>query len=126
MVTSMRDTSGLFDGFPISEIARICRVSLKTARRWKAGSTCPPAYAILILRGDLGALDTAWAGWLVRRGKLLSPEGYEAIPGDVRALPFMRMQIQTYQLEFRRMTDPQMEDQPLPESWSPELKELLG
>lgn len=115
----MRRDKTDFGGFPISEIARLCRVSLKTAQRWKAGTTCPPSYALLILRADLGALSSDWAGWTIRKGLLVSPEGFEVSAADVRSYPFMRMQISTYQTENRKLREaaPQLEDQPDPATW---------
>ena len=90
-------------GIPISELARICRVSLKTAARWKAGATCPPKSALMLLLGDLGCFDSAWAGWRVRKGVLHSPEGWEIGVNQVLAVPLMRAQIAAYQLEQRKL-----------------------
>lgn len=90
-------------GIPISEIARICHVSLKTAARWKAGSTCPPTSALLLLVGDLGCLDSEWSGWKVRKGVLCSPEGWEIGMSQVLAVPLMRQQIAAYQAEVRKL-----------------------
>lgn len=90
-------------GINISELARICHVSLKTARRWKEGSTCPPMSARLLLAGDLGCLDSAWAGWVVRRGALISPEGWEIKVNDVMAVPLVRAQLDAYKTEERKL-----------------------
>ncbi len=48
--------------------------------------------------------------------------GLEVRLSDVRAVPFMKMQINAYQLDSRR--EARIEDQPLPDSW--DLNELLG
>ena len=90
-------------GIPISELARICQVSLKTARRWKDGSTCPPKSALLLLAGDLGCLDAAWEGWRVRGGVLFSREGWQITVNDVLAVPLVRAQLEAYKTEERKL-----------------------
>jgi hypothetical protein len=106
-------------GIPINEIACICKVSLKTAARWKAGSTCPPKSALLLLAGDLTAFDPKWDGWMARGGKLISPEGWEITVGDVLALPLMRQQLAAYQTELKRVRAELLltQEQPLPSTW---------
>ena len=99
-------------GMPAHEIARICRVDVATARRWKRGATTPPAAALMILRADLGCLDPAFQGWRLRDGQLVSPEGWTASPGEVLSIPLMRAQIASYQAEQRRVQG--MEEQPEP------------
>lgn len=103
-------------GIPINEIARICRVSLKTASRWKAGTTCPPKSARFLLLGDLGCLDPAWTGWRVRAGVLYSPEDWAITMNDVLATPLMRQQLAAYKAELRQIQAriDRMAEQPLP------------
>lgn len=120
----MRDPKDALSFRSIKEIADLCGVSLKTARRYKDGTVCPPPAVLLLLSGDLGSHDQAWAGWRVRGEVLVSPEGWEITVGDVLSVPLMRAQIQTYQLEFRKMREPQIEDQPAPETWN--LEELIA
>jgi Phage protein len=88
-------------GIAAEEIARRCRVDVATARRWKRGARCPPRTAVMILLEDLGCFDPAWKGWRIRDGQLMSPEGWAVSPGDVLALPLMRAQIASYQLDQR-------------------------
>lgn len=90
-------------GIPINEIARICHVSIKTATRWKNGTTCPPKSACLLLLGDLGCLDSEWAGWRVHRGALYSREGWEITVNDVLAVPLLRAQIEAYKTAERQI-----------------------
>ena len=111
--------------FNLKEIARLCRVSVKTARRWRQGHSVPPAGAIMILSGDLGNLDPVWRGWRVFRGKLISPEGWEIPMSETRAVPLLRAQLAAYQSENRNLKadlqealNPPLENQPEPESWS--------
>lgn len=107
-------------GRPISELARICHVSLKTAGRWKDGTTCPPKSALLLLVADLGCFDARWAGWRVYQGCLVSPEGWEITLGDVISSPLLRQQLAAFKSELKRLraaAEPAIQDQPLPEVW---------
>lgn len=113
-------------GFPANEIARICHVDLATARRWKRGATCPPKTALMLLCGDLGCLDPAWSGWVLRKGQLISPEGWIATPGHVRSLQMLQATLGTYRRENAalkaavRHLEAQASgfvDQPLPSQW---------
>jgi hypothetical protein len=99
-------------GIRAEDIARLCRVNVATARRWKRGATRIPEAAKMILTGDLGAFDPAFRGWKMRDGKLISPEGWEASPGDVLSIPLLRAQISAYQAKQRIIEG--IEEQPLP------------
>ena len=59
----------------------------------------------MILESDLGCFSPEWRGWVIRHGKLISPEGLAATPGEVRGIPYMSSVIATYQAEFRRLRD---------------------
>jgi Phage protein len=111
-------------GIPAGEIARRCRVDVATARRWKRGARCPPATSLMILAEDLGCFDPAWKGWRIRDGQLLSPEGWRVSPGDVLALPLMRLQIVSYQRDQRiaKAELDALEEQPRPETWVASVK----
>lgn len=80
-------------GIPISEIARICKVDLSTARRWKRGAICPPATALMVLRikwgGELEELGPEWAGWRYRAGELTSPDGLRVNRNDALSVPYL-------------------------------------
>jgi hypothetical protein len=102
-------------GININEVARICHVSIKTATRWKNGTTCPPMSARLLLCGDLSCLDPAWAGWVARKGVLISPEGWEIKVNDVLAVPLLRAQIEAYKTAERQILA--LPQQPLPDAW---------
>jgi len=99
-------------GISGEEIARRCRVSIATARRWKRGDMRIPDTAAMILSSDLGQLDPAWCGWVLRDGKLISPEGCDATPGDVLSLRLLRSQLAAYQAEKRQLMA--MDEQPQP------------
>jgi hypothetical protein len=85
-------------------IAEICRVHISTARRWKKGEM-PPFTALQLLKlhndRELGVVDLKWAGWRLHNGLLISDDGSHFTPGEVRSLPFLRMQINSYQQDQR-------------------------
>lgn len=116
-------------GLSIKEIARICKVDLTTARRWKRGAKCPPETALMILAQDLGCFHPDWAGWVINaRGELCSPENWISTPGAVRALQMMHATLGAYRREnqalkeaLRRYQFPEeqpLPEQPLPEDWT--------
>jgi hypothetical protein len=71
-------------------------------------------------------MHAAWKGWRLIADKLYTPDGLELLQGDVQAIPFMRMQIHNYQLEFRQMKMSWYEDQPLPETWADIASEVAA
>ncbi|HMH29074.1 MAG TPA: hypothetical protein VK580_10840 [Steroidobacteraceae bacterium] len=99
-------------GIPAETIAQLCKVNVRTARRWKKGERRMPETARMILAGDLGIFDPAWQGWALRDGKLISPERWEVSLGDVLSIPLMRAQISAYQAKERQFQT--IEEQPLP------------
>lgn len=122
----MTDPSSPLYGIPVNEIARICHVDLATARRWKRGATCPPKTALMLIVGDLGCLHPDWAGWTMKRGLLVSPEGWEATPGHVRGLQMINATLAAYRSEnaalksavrFLETQREKFEDQPTPAQW---------
>lgn len=99
-------------GIPAEVIARICKVDIKTARRWKNGTNRMPETAKMVLVADLGAFSPAFAGWTLRGGNLVSPEGWMATPGDILSVPLLRAQVAAYQARERAQNA--IEEQPLP------------
>jgi hypothetical protein len=116
------------NGININEVARICRVSVKTATRWKDGTTCPPETALMILAADLGCFDAAWKGWRLYQGNLISPEGWEITKGDVISSPLLRQQLAAFKTELKRLREADViqviPDQPLPADFPEWIKEL--
>jgi hypothetical protein len=113
------------NGFSVNEIARICRVSVKTASRWKDGTTCPPKTALLVMAADLGCFDAAWKGWRIYKGVLVSPEGWEITKGDVISSPLLRQQLAAFKTELKRLREADViQDQPLPSEFPEWLREL--
>ena len=66
----------------------------------------------MILIADLGAFSPAFAGWTLRAGNLVSPEGWLATPGDILSIPLLRSQVAAYQARERVVKG--MDEQPLP------------
>lgn len=126
------------DFFNISDIARICKVSVKTATRWKLGQSVPPATSLMVLGRDLGCLHPDWSGWTISgRGELCSPENWISTPGSVRASKLMNNTVGAYQRDNQYLRAAvrsleakvtrlenawaQVEDQPLPAQWDIEV-----
>ena len=59
--------------------AKFLGVSLRTVHNWDTGQRRVPWSAIRLMRllrqGDLGALNDSWAGFMIIRGKLYTPDG---------------------------------------------------
>jgi hypothetical protein len=122
----MKDVPPQLIGFNVNEVARICRVSLKTAGRWKDGTTCPPKSALMLLDSDLGMFDHLWAGWRIYKGNLVSPEGWEITRGDVISSPLLRQQLAAFKTELKRLRleKDSIQDQPLPSEFPEWLSEV--
>ena len=123
----MVDTSSPCYGLSTKDIARICKVDLATARRWKRGATCLPETARMILERDLGCFDSGWAGWTINSvGELVSPENWRATRGDVMCIQLTQMQLGDFRRENKILKDELQaleaqvdipEAQPLPDQW---------
>lgn len=84
-----RDTYGR----PADRLAIVTGASARTVRRWKAAGRLPATAARLLAlldEGNLGALDAAWEGFILRGPELWTPERERVTPGDVRALHWYR------------------------------------
>lgn len=115
----MRSRPPQLIGINVNEVARICHVSLKTAARWKDGTTCPPVSAMMLLGGDLGCFSEEWSGWRLNGQDLVSPEGWRIARGQVMIVPLMRQQLAAYEAELRRVKADiiSTQEQPVPEAW---------
>lgn len=80
----------------------------------------------MLLCGDLGCLHPDWSGWTMKRGLLVSPEGWEATPGHVRGLQMINATLAAYRSEnaalksavrFLEAQASGFVDQPLPQDW---------
>lgn len=108
--------------YKINEIARICAVTVKTARNWKQGKVFPPATAIMVLSRDLGCFNSDWTGWHISlRGELCSPENWVVSQGDVLSIQFLQAQLSAWRTEaqeLRKQIEGAFEDQPEPANWT--------
>lgn len=121
----MLDPKDILYRWEVKDIARICQVDITTARRWKRGAICPPQTALTLLAmmtGDLGYLDPAWRGWVLRKGCLCSPENWEITMSDVLASRLHEAQLREWRLQVRLMKAKMAEmerggydDQPTPD-----------
>lgn len=124
----MRKVPPQLIGINVNEVSRICHVSLKTAARWKSGTTCPPWAALVLVAADLGCFDPKWSGWLVRDGFLISPDGWRIGRGEVVAIPILRQQLAAYEVELKRLQGELVltHDQPVPDVWPEWVFEKLA
>lgn len=89
-------------GIQAEEIARICKVDVVTARRWKAGKNRIPHTSLAVLAGDLGVFGESWKGWRIQGDVIISPEGLKVRRDDALAVPFMVGQVAAMQAELRK------------------------
>lgn len=124
-----------FSQISLRELVEVCGVDISTARRWRRGSNLPPAYVLAYVnakrQGDLGFLDPAWRGWVLRGGHLISPEGWEISMSDVLASRLHEAQLAAWRLEVRKLRAElanaelaRLEEQPTPDQWEVEM--LVG
>lgn len=115
------DAKDVLFGMPVTEIARRAYVDVSTARRWKSGASVPSQAHLALLSGDLGAFDSTWAGWIIRKGELVSPESLCHTPGDVRAIPFELAARRALEGRIRELEagtqEPALIEQPTPDEW---------
>lgn len=103
-------------GLPIKQIARVCKVTARTAARWKSGQTVMPYAARVLVAQDLGAFDPMWRNWTLRDGQLISPEGWTFGMREVLAQPLLRAQLAAMKLALKQSREKweAYEEQPLP------------
>lgn len=90
-------------GLGIKEIAEVCRVSERTARRWKSGTMCPPESALMILRRDLGCFSEEWKGWTIRDKKITAPWGWIIERDHALTVPLMHGQISALRQKIAKL-----------------------
>jgi len=117
---------------PVRHLVEICHIDITTARRWRRGSNLPPAYVLDFvnakLTADLSFLDPAWRGWVLRKGHLISPEGWEMSMSDVLASRLHEAQLAAWRLEVRKLKEQlanaelnRLEEQPTPDQWDVQI-----
>lgn len=117
---------------PVRHLVEICHIDITTARRWRRGSNLPPPYVLDFvnakLTADLSFLDPAWRGWVLRKGHLISPEGWEMSMSDVLASRLHEAQLAAWRLEVRKLKEQlanaelnRLEEQPTPDQWDVQI-----
>lgn len=91
------------EGIKAETLAEICKVSLATAHRWKAGGSEMPHAAAALVSGDLGAFSKSWQGWKIRADNIISPEGWEISRDSALASPLLIGQVAALQAERQRL-----------------------
>jgi len=92
-----------------ADLARLCDVSPRTVRRWRASGDWPPVarLAAAQLSGDLGTLFPAWRGWMVHGDTLTAPDGRTVSQAQILQLDwFMRLVDHMQDIETRRRSAP--------------------
>jgi hypothetical protein len=91
-------------GISAETIADWCKVHVTTARRWKRGEE-PPFAALqlieLLSTGNLGIINPAWDGWILKGNSLVAPHGEIFSRGDILSLTFVRQQVAHLMSESR-------------------------
>lgn len=81
-----------FGELSAEKIAQRIGVGVPTARRWRRERTLPKPIRLLahiLMTGDLGPINAAWAGWSVRNGALHSHAHREPLTvSELEFLPF--------------------------------------
>jgi hypothetical protein len=118
-----RPCSALY-GLSIKHIAAICKVSQKTATRWKSGTACPPKTALMILARDLGCFSEFWRGWTVNGEDLVAPSGWCVNRNDALAVPLMHGQISALRAKVADLeaSRDDLEEQPSPGAYPDSIK----
>jgi DNA-binding transcriptional regulator YiaG len=80
-------------GINVKEIAAVCKVTERTARRWKDGARSPPESALMVLRRDLRCFSDYWRGWTINGEDIVSPEGWCIDRNQAMTVPLMHGQI---------------------------------
>lgn len=79
-------------GLSRAQLAQLLGVDPRTVQRWLTGQTQPPPYAMRLVRlvalGELGAIDPAFDGWVLRGGRLVLAGTRLAVsPGELAMVP---------------------------------------
>jgi hypothetical protein len=112
-------------GLNVSEIARVCRVTERTARRWKEGSRRPPESALMVLRRNLGAFSEHWKGWTINGPDIVSPDGWCIDRNHALTVPLMHGQISALRQKIatleKALAAADAHDHPANQDWEIEI-----
>tara|TARA_R110002096_G_scaffold366927_2_gene560265 strand:- start:1267 stop:1971 length:705 start_codon:yes stop_codon:yes gene_type:complete len=86
------------------EAAELCSVSLRTWRNWESGKNKIPTatwnWFVTMTTGLVYHKD--WEGWSFSNGKLMTPEGEEYSPGEVKSICFLKQVLERKKNEHKR------------------------
>lgn len=79
-------------------------VSPETRRRWERAGRMPAlaAFALQLLRGDLGKISPAWEGWCLAGGVLRAPNGDRWDPRFLQAWGYERQELEALRRRLAR------------------------
>jgi hypothetical protein len=106
---SCKDAAWTFGEIAPEHLARLAHVSVVTARRWIRRRTLPETARLLVellLRGDLGTIDAAFAGVQLRRGALHLDSGMIVERGELESIPYRRQQVRALEVRVQSLTVP--------------------
>jgi len=100
---------GGFANLSAQSLARLCFVSVRTARRWLRAGMAPKLaveWLVLVHRGDLSKINAQWSEWCLRRdGTLGNAHGWQFTVHEIMAIPFLQSALSAYRVEVRRLRD---------------------
>jgi transcriptional regulator with XRE-family HTH domain len=100
----LSDINDLLDRLGTNQVCRLLDVHVTTVKRWRTGKTpLPPAVALALRAAAGDILDKEWRGWGFLKGKLVSPEGEEFTPGNLRAIRYRTEQVHVLQQDNVRL-----------------------
>jgi hypothetical protein len=79
--------------------AQLFGVTPETVQAWQSANLAPAEVwrALLAMAGEFEAVDKAWKGWRIQKGKLYAPDLADGFtPGQIRALPFLHGALKAY------------------------------
>lgn len=95
-----------YGNFSTRELARMCGVSISTAKNWRRTGQAPGvviALLELLHCGPLEMISHEWSGWAIRKGKLCNTDGHEYSPGEVWAIPILYQRIAALEASNRQL-----------------------
>lgn len=88
------------------ELARICKVSLRTAHHWISTDRMPERarqWLRLTHYGELGAISKTWGGWKLYLSGLCSPSGLCFKPSDIEIIPNLHAEHHLQRIELLQL-----------------------
>lgn len=92
-------------GLNSAQAAQLFGVDTETVASWGATDLAPPQIwrTLLALAGEFEAVNAAWKGWRIQKGKLYAPDLADGFtPGQIRALPYLQGALDAYRQQATR------------------------